>query len=207
MLSFPPTRKFGDRRLIQIRWVLFFSSTADLLPFVIPSVNAKLKTISFARCRIFLCLAGPLRASWRSIIRRSRRGVLSTVLFPSFPQAYFLHCGVLAKPDWTHEFGACFGGSAASPAAGLFSKAPVSVYLILLLLCVFAYLTADLALTVLYLSSPLRKLLQYLWLLCNSECACAFLWMQDSGKSGVHLTELFSLLLNFILLWVCLVAL
>lgn len=31
------------------------------------------------------------------------------------------------------------------------------VYLILLLLCVFAYLTAELPLTVLYLSSPFEK--------------------------------------------------
>lgn len=49
-------------------------------------------------------------------------------------------------------------------------KALVSVNPILLLLCVFAYLTAELPLIVLYLSLPLRKLLQCLWLSCNSEC-------------------------------------
>ena len=69
------------------------------------------------------------------------------------------------------------------------------VYFILLLLCVFAYLTAELPLTVLYLSLPLRKLLQYLWLLrnCGGVCECLYvcLWMQDYGKSSTHLTELF----------------
>lgn len=39
-----------------------------------------------------------------------------------------------------------------------------------ILLHVFVYLTAELPLTVLYLSLPLRKLLQYLWLLCNCVC-------------------------------------
>lgn len=46
------------------------------------------------------------------------------------------------------------------------------VFLILLLLCVFVYLTAELPLIVLYSSLPLRKLLPCLWLLCNSEWVC-----------------------------------
>lgn len=59
-----------------------------------------------------------------------------------------------------------------------FQNACQRVYLILLLLCVFAYLTAELPLTVLYLSLPLRKLLQYLWLLCNSVCV----WVRESER-------------------------
>lgn len=47
-------------------------------------------------------------------------------------------------------------------------------------------------LTVSYLSSPLRKLLQYLWFLCNKECVCAcvcvHLWTQGSGKFSFHFT-------------------
>lgn len=129
---------------------------------------------------------------------------------PLFPQAYFLLlllllllCGVLAKPDWTETRAPREAEPTPRCAAEL--KMLVSVYLILLLLCVFAYLTAELPLTVLYLSLPLRKLLQYLWLLCNSECGyvceCLYvcLWMRGSGKSSAHLTELFSVLLKFIL--------
>lgn len=85
---------------------------------------------------------------------------------------------------------------------GLTQNACQRVFLILLLLCVFAFLTAELPLTVLYLSLPLRKLLQYLWFLCNGEwviewmCVCArvclWMWMQGSGKSSTHLNKLFS---------------
>lgn len=58
-----------------------------------------------------------------------------------------------------------------------------------------AYLTAVLPLTVSYLSLPLRKLLLYLWLLCNStcmrECLCVCLWMQGFGKFSTHLADYF----------------
>lgn len=64
------------------------------------------------------------------------------------------------------------GGQTASLPRGSTQNAFQRVHLILLL-CVFVYLTAELPLTVSYLSSPLRKLLQYLWFLCNKECVCA----------------------------------
>lgn len=63
------------------------------------------------------------------------------------------------------------GGQTASLPRGSTQNAFQRVHLILLL-CVFVYLTAELPLTVSYLSSPLRKLLQYLWFLCNKECVC-----------------------------------
>lgn len=73
------------------------------------------------------------------------------------------------------------------------------VFLILLLLCVFVYLTAELPLIVLYSSLPLRKLLPCLWLLCNSEWVCVCLWMQGCGKSSTHLYKLFHVFLKVIL--------
>lgn len=138
-------------------------------------------------------LAGPLRAS-HPIIRWT--GLLLTVC-SSLPLivTHFLLCGVLAKPDWTET---------------RTQNASQRVYVILLLLCVFVYPTAELPLTVLYLSLPLRKLLQYLWMLCNSVCArvcervrergsvCVCLWMQGSGKSTTHLSKLFPVLLQFV---------
>lgn len=82
------------------------------------------------------------------------------------------------------------GGQTASLPRGSIQNAFQRVHLILLL-CVFVYLTAELPLTVSYLSSPLRKLLQYLWFLCNKECVCVCgrLWTQGSGKSSFHLTS------------------
>lgn len=81
------------------------------------------------------------------------------------------------------------GGQTASLPRGSTQNAFQRVHLILLL-CVFVYLTAELPLTVSYLSSPLRKLLQYLWFLCNKECVCARVRVctQGSGKSSFHLT-------------------
>lgn len=90
--------------------------------------------------------------------------------------------------DWNLDSS---GGWTTSPLCGSTQSACQRVYLILLLLCVFAYLTAELPLTVLYLSLPLRKLLQYLWLLCNSERVSVRVSVWAIG-SGTHLTEFFS---------------
>lgn len=108
-----------------------------------------------------------------------------------------------AKPDWT-ETRTPWGGRTTSPLCGSTQNACQRVYLILLLLCVFAYLTAELPLTVLYLSLPLRKLLQYLWLLCNSvygflcECDCVCVFADAGFWQTRHLNELFPVLLQFI---------
>lgn len=64
---------------------------------------------------------------------------------------------------------------------------------------VFVYLTAEMPLTVSYLSSPLRKLLQYLWFLCNKECVCACVCVYACGRrvlANSVSTSQFSLLWN-----------
>ena len=124
----------------------------------------------------FVYLAGRLRAS-HPLIRRV--GLLLTVCSsPSltvertFPPPPLWSAGQ-TRLDWNpHSSGVW----TTSLPCGLTQNACQRVFLILLLLCVFAFLTAELPLTVLYLSLPLRKLLQYLWFLCNGEwvngCVC-----------------------------------
>lgn len=132
--------------------------------------------------------------------------LLFAVLFPSFLKRTTSSSSSSVE-CWPNQTGlklGLLGRLNCLPAVWLHSKRlSACVYLILLLLCVFAYLTAELPLTVLYLSLPLRKLLQYLWL-CNSECVsvcvCMYvyeclrvcLWMQGSGISSTHLTYFFS---------------
>lgn len=77
---------------------------------------------------------------------------------PLIPQAYLLLrllYGLLAKPDWTETRAPLQAEPPPRCVARL--KLLVSVYLILLLLCGFAYLTAELPLGVLYLSLPFEK--------------------------------------------------
>lgn len=92
------------------------------------------------------------------------------VLFPSFSSVLPPLGGPgETRLDWSLDF---LEGWTTFMQCGSTQSDCRRVYLILLLLCVFAYLTAELPLIVLYLSLPLRKLLQCLWLLCNSECVC-----------------------------------
>jgi len=123
--------------------------------------------------------------------------LLLVVLLPSIPQGFLLRlvCGLLAKPDWTETPGSA--GWTTSSLCGSSRTACrrvcVCVSFCCCCVCVNCHLLCCTCLCL------LRKLLQYLWLLCNSECVCVCVRMWGSGKSSSHMAELLPVLLKFIL--------
>lgn len=151
-------------------------------------------------CIFLVCLAGVLRAS-RLIIRQSRLRLC--LLFSSLPQAYFLlwSAGQTRLDSWVWVW-ACWGGSAASPrcvAPLESSRQRVSHLAAALCVCVPDSRSGTYCVVLVFAfekAATVSLVVVQQWVRVSvCVCVCESLWMQDSGKSSIHSTELISLYL------------
>lgn len=91
------------------------------------------------------------------------------------------------RPNQTELKSRLLGRPNCLPAVWLDSDSFQRVHLILLL-CVFAYLTAELPLSVVLVFAFEKAATVSLVFVQQWVCVCVCLWMQGSGKSSIHLT-------------------
>lgn len=203
MLSFLPTRKFGYRRPIQIRWVLFFLSLQIYfhLFFLQLMLNWRKFHLKDAASSLFggapscfLTFDNQTKQTWRPVYS-------SLPFFPSSVLPPPWRAGQTRLDSWVRGL---FWGLSCLPCCVALLKSPPSACISFC--CCSVCLHTWQQIWHLLCCTCLR-----LWESCYSisgccatvsVCVCVCLWMQDSGKSGVHLTELFSLYLISSYFWV-----
>lgn len=211
MLSFLPTRKFVYRHPFQIRWVLL------ILPlqiyFCLFFLQLMLNWWKFYLQDVKSCLFGGAPSCFFTFDNQTKqtwRPVYGSLpFFPSSVLPPLWSAGQTRLDSWV--WGLFWGFSCLPCCVALLKSLRQRVSHSAAALCVCIpdsrFGTYCVVLVFAFEKAATVSLVVVQQWVRVSVCVCVCLWMQDSGKSSVHLTELFSLLLNFILLWVCLVAL